>query len=379
MKQLTGPILLVGAPEEHPDLEYASGFRAPDPIVFMLVQRKRYLVVSSLEYGRAVKTFARGAGAAPTAVFTPEMLGLKDPARRRIAQWALAVARHAGVTQVVVPANFPYDVAMTLKRGRVAVAVAEGALFPQRAVKTPAEIRMIRESQQAAVIAMRGAIAMIAQASIDSRGQLCLEKRALTSERVQRRIRETLLAHDTFCRDVIVAGGRQGADPHERGHGPLRAGDPVVIDIFPRHLRHGYWGDITRTVVKGPAKPELRRMYLAVRSAQTLALNAIAPRVRCAAVHQIVCDEFERRGYRTVAQDGCYEGFIHSTGHGVGLAIHEAPSLARVETRLAAGQVVTVEPGLYYSELGGIRIEDTVVVTRDGWRLLAPCEKRFEV
>jgi Xaa-Pro aminopeptidase len=168
-------------------------------------------------------------------------------------------------------------------------------------------------------------------------------------------------------------------EPHERGHGPLRAGQPIVIDIFPRHKVHGYWGDITRTVARGPVLPAVRRMYGAVKAAQQAALRRLKPGVSGVTVHQTVEQVLEERGFKTRVGDGVAEGFIHGTGHGVGLDIHEAPPLGKSKGRLRAGHVVTVEPGLYYPGLGGVRVEDTVVITRGGWRYLATCPKRLLV
>jgi Xaa-Pro aminopeptidase len=196
---------------------------------------------------------------------------------------------------------------------------------------------------------------------------------------VKRLIERVLLDHGCSGKNTIVAGGEQGADPHEQGHGPLLARRPIVIDIFPQHTRSGYWGDLTRTVVRGAAGHELRRMYAAVRAAQAAALAKIRAGARCSAVHKAAAEELAGRGFETGARNGRPAGFIHSTGHGVGLAIHEAPSVSRFGGRLEAGNVITVEPGLYYPGLGGIRIEDTVEVTKTGWRYVVPCEKRFEI
>jgi Xaa-Pro aminopeptidase len=201
----------------------------------------------------------------------------------------------------------------------------------------------------------------------------------ITAEAVKKLIHGILLDHDCTGKDTIVACGRQAVDPHEQGHGPLRAGKAIVIDIFPQHIRSGYWGDLTRTVVRGAAGHELRGMYSAVRAAQLAALERIKSGVKGSTVHRAAAAELTRRGFRTENLDGQPAGFIHSTGHGVGLAIHEGPSLSASGGRLRAGHVVTVEPGLYYPAVGGVRIEDTVEVTRDGWRYLVPCEKRFEI
>jgi len=363
-------VLLVGSSRNCPDLEYASGFRAADPVVFLQRGTGKYLVVPPMEQGRAEKLDG-------LTVLTPGDIGIGRKKRRGISEWALGLLKHLDVRRVTVPFSFPHGVAERLRKSGHRVDIAGGPVFPGRAVKTPAEIRKIRQSQQAAVIAMRAAVSMISHSHVDRHGILKRGTRALTAEDVRRTITVKLLEHDGFCSDAIVACGKQAADPHTVGAGPLRANEAIVIDIYPQHLEHGYWGDLTRTVVKGGAPPRLKKMYQAVRAAQTKALACIKPGVKCATVHRAAVAEFDRRGFG--ASGTAKEGFIHSTGHGVGLAIHEAPSLAPGGSRLRSGHVVTVEPGLYYRDIGGIRIEDTVVVTAGGWRHLVPCEKRLEV
>ena len=214
---------------------------------------------------------------------------------------------------------------------------------------------------------------------MDRRGYLLRHGKKLTAEAVKVVIELELMRHQCQSRDTIVACGRLAADPHDRGHGPLRAGQTIVLDIFPQHKQHGYWGDITRTVVKGPARPELRALYDAVLKAQKGALALVKPGMRADRIHDRVKACFQDAGFFTGDRAGIPVGFFHGTGHGVGLDIHEAPSLSTVPVRLKAGHVVTVEPGLYYPDLGGVRIEDTVAVTRTGAQVLCPCEKVFEI
>lgn len=365
---------MVGAPLDNPDLLYAGGFRAVDPVVLLDSGGVRSLVVNSMELSRATRECPR------VKVWDPKSLGIPKSRRGRISAWALGILRSSGTTRVEVAGTFPLAVARRLERAGISVRVAQGPFYPERLVKRPEELRAIAESQQAAVIAMRAAIRMIAAASVGSDGILRHERKALMAEDVRRTIDRVLLEQDCVGHDLIVACGEDSADPHAVGEGPLEAGKPIVIDIFPQHRRHGYWGDITRTVVRGRASRELRRMYQAVRAAQVAALAAVRPGVTGAAVHAAAARELERCGFRTGSEGGRGFGFIHGTGHGVGLAIHEGPTLAPSgEARLRAGHVVTVEPGLYYPGTGGIRIEDTVVVTPQGWRILAPCEKKFEI
>ncbi len=365
--------LLVGDSSSCVDIEYATGFRPVDAVVFIKRAREKILVVPIMEAGRA-------AAEAPSCVVeTPATLNLSGERRRRLSEWVLALLKREKISRVTVPPTFPHGVAVRLQQSGVKVRVSAEPLFPERAVKRPTEIENIRGAQQAAVIAMRVAMRRIAEAEVDASGCLVWKKHRLTADDIRRLINKTLVEHDCFARDIIVAPGLQAADPHARGEGPLRAGEAIVIDIFPQSLETGYWGDLTRTVVKGVPSAPVRAMYQAVRAAQEAALALLRPGVSGDTVHQAVEREFDRRGFRTDRGKSANAGFIHSTGHGVGLAIHEAPSLGPGGGRLRAGNVVTVEPGLYYPGIGGVRIEDTVVITQKGWSYLAPCEKRLEL
>jgi Xaa-Pro aminopeptidase len=296
-----------------------------------------------------------------------------------VEEWAARLVRMLGVRKVRVTGTFPHGIAVRLVGAGVRVRLMRGPAVEDRSIKTAAELAKIRDAQQAAVIAMRVAVRTIAAAAIGRDGALRSGGSVLTSERVRRLIAQVLLEHDCWCRDTIVACGAQSVDPHEVGSGPLRAREPIVIDIFPQHMEHGYWGDLTRTVLRGEAPAGVRQAYLAVRAGQNAALARIRPGVACRSVHREAVAAMQGRGFRTGKEHGRPVGFIHGTGHGVGLEVHEAPALGLGEGRLRRGHVVTVEPGLYYPGIGGIRIEDTVVVTRSGWSYLVPCEKRLEV
>ena len=366
-------ILLIGSSRDCPDLEYASGFCAVDPVVYLLHGREQHLVVPEMELGRAQRE------ARHVKVWTPKGLHLRGKRGRHIASWATAITKRCGSHQVRVAATFPLGVARNLEKHGIHVVVSKTPLFPGRAVKTPEELRYIRESQQAAVIAMRSAMTTIAATTIERDGTLSLHGRTLTSEDIHDGINRTLLEHGCICTQSIVAGGPQGADPHERGTGPLRGHEPIVIDIFPQHLTHGYWGDLTRTVMRGHPPARTRRMYSAVKAAQSASLKSLKPGVRCSTVHAASVNVFNQRGFETRMAEGRSIGFIHSTGHGLGLEVHEAPGVSTNDTRLRAGHVITIEPGLYYPDTGGIRIEDTVQITREGWRYFVPCEKKLEL
>ena len=386
MKKLTGPILLAGSAVNCPDIEYITGFRAVDPVIVLQHRREQYLVVPQLEFGRAeritrekysVKNSLHRHG--PVIVLTARMLKVKPLKQGKLDEWALKLLNHQQLRTVQVASSFPHGIAQRLKQAGIRVTVAVGELFPERAIKTVRELRNIEESQQAAVISMRAAVAMIAGSETDDEGYLRIKGKHLTSEDVKFTVTKILHDHNCLCRELIIAGGPHTADPHEMGHGPLRAHELIVIDIFPQHQTHGYWGDLTRTIVRGSPSHKMKKMYHAVKAAQSAALNRVKPGVNYRTLHRCAVREFERRGFKTTVVEGKHVGFIHSTGHGVGLDIHEGPSIGTGDGRLKSGNVVTIEPGLYYPEVGGVRIEDTIVVSPGGWRYLVPCERKFEV
>ena len=251
---------------------------------------------------------------------------------------------------------------------------------PQREIKNPDEMKAVQLSQHAAVASMKAAIQQIASSKISSDGSLRVGKTRLTSELVRATINHTLLDHECVAEETIVAGGPLSADPHERGSGPLFAAQPIVIDIFPRSGKSGIWGDITRTVCRGPAPAALKKQYNAVKAAQAAQLKALKSGVNADRIHKIGSDLMEARGFKTGIIDHIPQGFIHGTGHGVGLEIHEAPRVSLANKgKLRAGHIVTIEPGLYYPEIGGVRIEDTVAITKDGYKMLCPCPKKLEL
>lgn len=373
MKALTGTLLAVGTPENTPDILYATGFSSPDQVGYLQRGRKKYLIVPSLERQRAERV-TEG-----TKVYSPE--DFRSSSRGRVT-WLSAVQQLLAQTRtriVTVARDFPIGLARELEKSGFHIRVAGQTLFPGREVKRADEARKIRECQIAAIGAMRVAIRMIKGSRVNEKGYLHLGGSVLTSEMIRRAIEMELLRHDCTGPGTIVSCGRQSVEPHERGTGPLSAGAAIVIDIFPRSKVHGYWGDLTRTIVKGKAPPALKAMFQAVKAAQEAALSRIKAGVSCSTIHKAAAASLSRSGFATGMKDGKLQGFIHSTGHGVGLAVHEPPSLAPGAGRLKAGQVISVEPGLYYRQLGGVRIEDLVVVTKKGWRYIASCGKMFMV
>ncbi len=374
MKKSTIPRVLIATGLEENDVRYATGLVATDPFGLLVEGSRLHLLVSALEAARARKSCPSAVLHTPAQLFADSV-----PRRRTLGDQVLALVKKRGHRAVQVGPYFPFGIARALERGGVKVLPAEAPAFPRRAIKSPREIACIAKSQRAAVAALRAAVRCIREAEIAPSGVLRHGGKILTSEFLKDLVERTLLDLRCTADGTIVAVGPQGALPHGTGSGPLRAGVPVVIDIFPRDKDTGYWGDITRTVVRGRASERVRRMHRDVLAAQKLALSMVRPGVESRAVQGAVEEFFRKAGHETrLSPPGRECGFIHGVGHGVGLDIHESPGLRNEPGRLAAGNILTVEPGLYFPGVGGVRIEDTVAVTRTGYKILASFPKKLE-
>jgi Xaa-Pro aminopeptidase len=379
-------LLVIGAPEDDAYAYHLSGFLAPDDVICLRVDGKTYLAVSSLEYGRAQK-------AAPT----DELLSYEEmeiaKLSRELKSGAKGYARAIrNLLEKLGAADAPLSVPPTL-----AVAYADalrdtgldlnpdGKLFEGlRRAKTSEEVAHVEKAQLAVEKACEHAVGILREAEVDGNGALLWRGEALTSEILRSEINVELLRRNCLGDGTIAAGGSQAADPHERGSGPLRAGEAIILDIFPKDLSSRYYADMTRTFAKGDPSEDLRRMYDAVLESQEAALAMIGPGVDGKDVHEKVSQVLHDAGYETQVHDRkegkpLTVGFFHGTGHGVGLEIHEAPRLSLSSEKLIPSDIVSVEPGLYYPEIGGVRIEDLVVVTEDGCRNLTRFPKEFVV
>ena len=362
---------LLDADGDEADQYYVSGFHAPDPFLTLYDGSVHLLFARSLEYGRAQRE-SRAATVERATDFDYDVLleeyGQRDGRGRAIARF---LAAH-DVDAVAVPPRFPVSTADTLRsQGVDVVADDEGIVTEIRATKTPEEVEHVQAAQAANQHAMARAESVIDAATVDEDGQLRHDGEPLTSERVRRAIEFKLLERGCALDETIVACGADAADPHDRGSGPLQAGEPIIVDIFPRDKETRYHGDLTRTFCKGEPGDRLREWYDLTADAKAAALEAIDPGVPGEAVHAAACEVYEDAGMPTLRADPSTEtGYIHSTGHGVGLEVHELPTLAPGGGELTPGHVVTVEPGLYDPAVGGVRIEDLVVVTDDGYENL---------
>jgi len=357
------------------DLYYAIGFLVGDPLIYLELGGRKILLVSDLEFGRAQDE----AQVDEVGSITPFEDAIRESGERpRLAAIADLYLQKVGVRELDVPHSFPFGFAEFLRgKGYTLTARAE-PLFPERVVKNSDEIDTIEQSQRVAEEAMEFVIESIRKSRIQD-GFLYRNGTPLTAEWLRREAHKLLLENDHVATSTIIAGGDQGCDPHVRGHGPLPANQTIIVDIFPRSLTTRYWGDMTRTVVRGKASPEVHSLWEAVNTAVDQAIAQLADGVDGKDLHEGIVDYFNTCGHETTERGGRKVGFIHSTGHGVGLDIHEAPRIGRVSWKIRSGSVVTIEPGLYYPGVGAVRIEDLLVVEDSGSRNLNRFVKELEV
>lgn len=370
-------LLMVADSEHDANMLYAVGAFVPDPFIYLRMAGKHYIVASDLEIDRLRKD----APHCHVLAFSQYQNRLRADGRKAgFAQVLQLVFREKKIKRALVPYNFPFGLAKELRKQNVRVKSVRGPFFPEREFKTADEVKKISAALMMAEVGMAEGIQALHTSKITKDGQLIYRNAPLTSERLRAVIDCAVLQASGLAANTIVAGGKQGCDPHERGHGPLRANEPIIIDIFPRSQKTGYFGDITRTVVRGRASEAVRKLYDTVFRGQQIAFRKIRARVKTNEVHKAVHEFFEQRGYKTGRRNGRMEGFFHGTGHGLGLEIHEAPRVGATSTgKLKPGQVVTVEPGLYYPEIGGVRLEDVAQVTTSGARNLTRFEKVLEI
>jgi len=368
--------LLYAASEADADMLYATGFFAPDPFLFVEAAGRRVMVMSDLEMDRARKQARVDRVLSWTAVAKR----LEEKGRRAtVAEVAARVLRDLRVRRALVPRAFPLGLAMEVDALGIRLDLAEDPFWPGRAIKTAGEVRAIEAALRAAEAGLFAGIAALRACRIGRDGDLRRHGRRFTAEDLRAAVNTRIMAEGCVPSHTICAPGDQAVDPHAEGHGPIRAHTPVVMDIFPRSERTGYFGDLTRTVVRGRASARLHEAYAIVHEGVRIGHSRIRAGASGRAIHEEIQALFDRQGYRTGVRGGRMQGFFHGTGHGLGLEIHEPPSISKRGSTLRAGHVVTVEPGLYYLGLGGVRIEDVAVVTKTGSRNLTRVPKVLEI
>ena len=354
--------LIYAASPRSADMLYATGFHAPDAFLFLSHRGKKTIVLNDLEIDRGRRE------AEVDEVVSASELG-RAFGSTSMALIAAGLLLRRKIKRVEVPSDFPLGFARHLEKAGIKVVPVEGHFWPERETKSKIELEGIRKALRITAIGLLRAVDVLRAAKIGRNHVLRWNGKTLTSEMVRAECDSAVLRAGGIPDGTIVAGGRQACDPHERGHGPLRAHELIILDVFPRDARSGYFGDLTRAVVKGRASEAQRDLWNTVCAAQKLAIGLIKPRVKGAAVHKAVQDFFVSRGYRTEQKRGRWTGFFHGTGHGLGLDLHEEPRISATVFR--PGQIFTVEPGLYYPGIGGARHEDVVAVTSGGCHRLS--------
>jgi Xaa-Pro aminopeptidase len=369
-------ILIIATSETNSNLYYATRFLAPDPFIFLRIKGERILIMSDLEVDRA-----RATATVDTVLSYSEYeerlkrRGVTSPSAVDVVDEFL---KDRGVVRLLVPENFGFEHARQLQGRGYELSTKREPFFEERAVKTKEEVRAIEATQRAVELAVQRSIELLRAASVKD-GLIVHEGRPVTAERIKTLINVALMEQGCVAQHTIIAGGIQACDPHNEGAGPLRANEPIVMDVFPRNTTSRYFADMSRTVVKGRATRAMKRLYDTVLAAQEEAIASVRDAADGQTIHSEVLRRFEQAGYKTGLINGRMQGFFHGTGHGVGIDIHEMPRISKSGSRLQTGHVVTVEPGLYYPDIGAARIEDMVLVTDDGCRNLTNFPKVLEI
>ena len=351
------------------DLRHAVPLAVPDPFLYAETNGTRHVFSNSMEAARI-----RDLGLFD--VHVDEEFGIDEliesglDRREIVAQLLVRAVDSLGLERATVPETFPIWLGDRLRAEGVELEVDQDLFDDRRRVKTEAQLAGMRRAQRAAEAAMDTCRELLRRSEI-SGDDLLLDGEPLTVERVKAAMNATFVAHDTTADEYIVAPGAQGAVGHDMGSGPIPAGVPLVVDIWPRDNGSAVYTDMTRTFVVGDVPAEVREWHRLVKEALDKAVADIAAGVDGRAVFDGTCDIFEAAGEPTqrskIPGEPLVDGFFHGLGHGVGLEVHEAPGMGRSSQKaLVAGDVVTVEPGLYRAGYGGVRLEDIVLVTETG-------------
>ena len=345
----------------------------PDPFLYAERNGTRSVVASSFELAR-INDVAPDIEALPMEEFGIDELYAQGLTREEIElEVVLRAARRFGIDDAVVPGTFPLELADHLRSNGIQVRADRDLFVQRRRVKNDAELAGIRRAQRAAEAAMDAARELMRSAGRQN-GSVLLDGEPLTCERIKLAVEQAFTANGAFADEFIVSHGPQTAVGHDMGSGPIAPDEPVCLDLFPRDRESGCFADMTRVFVVGTPSDELREWHTLCKEALDRSVAAVKPGVSGSALHKISCDIFEEHGYPTLRSkepgEVLRDGFYHSLGHGVGLEVHEEPSLGRAPGELVAGDVIAVEPGLYRHGYGGCRLEDIVLVTESGPEVL---------
>jgi Xaa-Pro aminopeptidase len=366
-------VLIHGDTMRSPEMRHEVPVPIPDAFLYVEKDGRRVVVLHSLEIPRVRED-------APELEILPwEQLGLDELFAQGLIGWEVELelcvraCRELGIERVVVPPSFPLGHADHLRANGIEVAVERELFNDRRRAKNETEIAGIRRAQRACEAALDASRELLRRAQPNGAG-LEVDGEPLTCERIKRVIEDVFADHDVEGSDMIVAHGPQTAVGHNMGSGQIAPNEPIVFDLFPRDKATGCYSDMTRTYVVGEPSDEVKEWHALVKRALETSTAGLMPGVNGRTLFEQVCEQFQEAGYKTQLNkdpgEVLEDGFFHSLGHGVGLEVHELPSLGRSGQELVPGDVVTIEPGLYRSGYGGLRLEDIVLVTDDGYEVL---------
>lgn len=364
-------MLIVGDTERCPELRHEIPLAVGDPFVYAEVGERRVAVVWSVE-GDRIAAVDPSVEIVPSETYLTADL-LRGDYYEVEATTTVRAVQALGLTRAVVPAAFPLRHADALRDVGVELVTDQRFFDLRRRRKTPHELDGIRSATRAAEAGMTAIASLLARSEPGESARM-IDGEPLTAERLHGAVAAAFDAAGCRSDDTIVAPGAQAALGHHRGAGRIANDDVIVCDLFPLHTESGCYSDMTRTFSVGTPDPELVTWHERTREALELARGLVKPGADGVEIYEAVCRFYEERGFRTrlsVAEgEVLREGFYHGLGHGVGLCVHEAPGLSRTGNELIAGDVITLEPGLYRHGLGGVRLEDLLLVTEDGCETL---------
>jgi Xaa-Pro aminopeptidase len=366
-------VLIFGDTVRSPELRHEVPVAIPDPFLYAEKGDRRVIVIHSLEIPRVRED-------APALEVIPiEQLGVDELYAQGKQGWeielelALRACRELGIESATVPAGFPVGHADHLRGNGIELTVDRDVFNDRRRSKNETELRGIRNAQRACEAALDVARDLLRRAKPNG-ASLELDGEPLTCERIKRSIEEVFAEHEVDGSDMIVSHGPQTAVGHNAGSGQIAPNEPIVFDLFPRDKATGCYADMTRTYVVGEPSDELKEWFRLVKQALETSTTGVKPGVNGRRLFEEVCELFHGAGYKTQLNkepgEVLEDGFFHSLGHGVGLEVHELPSMGRSGQDLVPGDVITIEPGLYRSGYGGVRLEDLVLVTEDGHEVI---------
>lgn len=340
-----------------PEIQHRSGLTAPDPFIYIYPEGgKPTVFFDAREFDVKKQELKKLKRKVLVKRLEPYIKKIQGPTGNLLLSVLLCILREYKVKKVRVSPNLAYNIAHALEEAGIAIEIYN--FESERERKTKQEMKYLIAAQRVNESAFELAWNILAESTIQ-KNRVIYQDEILTSERLKSIIHKHLLDQGYGCPDgIIVASGKQTARPHDEGSGPILPNQLIIIDIFPRSEVTGYVADMTRTFVKGKPSAKTQALYHDVAKVQRAIADSIKIGNSCAAVHRATVKAFKELGHPTSPE----KGFMHGTGHAIGLQVHEGPRLSSLSDRtIEPGMALTVEPGLYYPDIGGVRIEDVII------------------